>query len=306
MTGDAALARFRMAEATAARDPEAARNQFLAVARDFPAHPLADEALRRIGGGTPPPPMPAATPVPPPAAALPELAPADRLRRAESLTKDRHWDEALAELGKLPAGLPPELAAERDYQIGMTKFHMRRDYAAAGELLLAAVPHLSGDKAASAQFHGARALSRADRDDEAISGYRKVVAQFPHSSLRGGGAVSVGLARLQPRAVSRELARAGGHARTFRQQRLRGRCRLVRGVRALPARGRARSRGGIRPLWASPLHRPGVGRGRSARRLLEGAPPRQARSEGRGGDRLPRDRAAGPALLLRACWRGRG
>ena len=36
-------------------------------------------------------------------AAAPDLAPGDRLRRAESLAKDRHWDEALAELAKLPA-----------------------------------------------------------------------------------------------------------------------------------------------------------------------------------------------------------
>ena len=63
----------------------------------------------------------------------------------------------------------------------MTKFHMRRDYPTAAALLLGAVDHLSGDKAASAQFHGARALSRVDRDDEAIAGYRKVIAQFPHS-----------------------------------------------------------------------------------------------------------------------------
>jgi soluble lytic murein transglycosylase len=115
---------------------------------------------------------------------VPELPPADRLKRAEALSKDRHWDEALAELAKLPATLPPELAAERDYQIGMTKFHMRRDYPGAGALLLGAVEqlsHLSAEKAASAQFHGARALSRVDRDDEAIAGYRKVVAQFPHS-----------------------------------------------------------------------------------------------------------------------------
>ena len=113
-----------------------------------------------------------------------DLAPGDRLRRAESLSKDRHWDEALAELAKLPATLPPELAAERDYQIGMTKFRMRRDYPTAGALLLGAVDQLaraSAEKAASAQFHGARALSRVDRDDEAIAGYRKVIAQFPHS-----------------------------------------------------------------------------------------------------------------------------
>ena len=180
-TGDVALVRFRIAEAAVARDPVGAKKQFLAIARDFPAHPLGDEALRRTG-----------TPAAPAAPAPKETAPAaptatdnlsvpDRLRRADSLTKDRHWDEALAELDRLPATLPPEQAAERDYQIGMTKFHMRRDYAKAGELLLATVPHLSGDKAASAAFHGARALSRVDRDDEAIAGYRKVVAEFPRS-----------------------------------------------------------------------------------------------------------------------------
>jgi soluble lytic murein transglycosylase len=192
-SGDVALARFRVAEAAAERDKDAGRPQFLAIARDFPAHPLSDEALRRIGAGapattphapstTPPsttPPTTPATPTTPPSAA--ELAPADRLRRAESLSKDRHWDEALAELARLPATLPPDLAAERDYQIGMTKFHMRRDYPTAGALLLGAADHLTGEKAASAQFHGARALSRVDRDDEAIAGYRKVIERFGHS-----------------------------------------------------------------------------------------------------------------------------
>src|SRR5262245_12378422 len=184
--GDVALARFRIAEAAAERNRDAARGQFLAIARDFPAHPLADEALRRLGAGAPPTaptapttPTPATTPTTTPAPS--DLPAADRLRRAESLSKDRHWDEALAELAKLPATLPPELAAERDYQIGMTKFRMRRDYPTAGALLLGAVDKLSGDKAASAQFHGARALSRVDRDDEAIAGYRKLITQFPHS-----------------------------------------------------------------------------------------------------------------------------
>jgi len=194
--GDAALGRFRIAEEIAARDPATAQRQFLAIAREFPAHPLADEALRRAAGPTATAaangsPTPAPPPKPSPEATLPaasseatppsDLSAADRLHRADALTQGRHWDEALAELGKLPVALSPELAAERDYQIGMTKFHMRRDYAKAGELLLAAVPRLSGDKAASAAFHGARALSRVDRDDEAIAGYRKVVTQFPRS-----------------------------------------------------------------------------------------------------------------------------
>ena len=180
-TGDAALARFRIAEQAGDRDREAARKQFLAIARDFPSHPLADEAIRRIGGGSPTAAAAATTPDAPKPPPAQDLSPADRLRRAESLSKDRHWDESLAELAKLPAALPPELAAERDYQIGMTKFRMRRDYPTAGQLLLGAVDKLPADKAASAQFHGARALSRVDRDDEAIAGYRKVIAQFPSS-----------------------------------------------------------------------------------------------------------------------------
>src|SRR6185503_13374646 len=73
------------------------------------------------------------------------------------------------------------LAVERDYQIGMTKFQMRRDYGKAAELLLKVAPSLTGDKAASALFHGTRALSRIDRDDDAIAGYKQVVARHPGS-----------------------------------------------------------------------------------------------------------------------------
>jgi len=197
---DVAVARFRLAEVTFARDAGAGRRQFLALAKEFPAHPLADEALMRAEPTTKPIAKPAPKPeaepdepaspdneAPPDAAAPPEpppglaLTPEDRLKRAETLTRDRHWDQALAELARLPTTLSPQLAAERDFQIGMTKFHMRRDYARAGELLLGAAARLPGDQAAEAQFHGARALSRVDRDDEAIVGYRKVVEQYPRS-----------------------------------------------------------------------------------------------------------------------------
>ncbi len=170
---DVAVARFRVAlDAESRRKPEAAK-LFLALYRDLPAHPLATEARRHL-------------PVVPTGKEKAEGSPAggsasDQLRRAEILTRDRHWQEALDELTKLPADLPPALAVERDFQIGMTKFHMRRDYGKAAELLLAVVPALSGDKAASALFHGTRALSRIDRDDEAIAGYKQVVARFPQS-----------------------------------------------------------------------------------------------------------------------------
>ena len=93
--GDAALARFRMAEVTAARDPAAARNQFLAVARDFPAHPLADEALRRIGGETPASGPNGNTAPPPATASPPDLAPAiafvARRRSRRTATGMKRW-----------------------------------------------------------------------------------------------------------------------------------------------------------------------------------------------------------------------
>jgi len=105
-TADVALARFRIAEALLAGDSAGGRKQLLAIAREFPAHPLGDEALRRAGT----PVGPAAASGKPPVAAPPatdNLSVPDRLKRAESLTKDRHWDEALVELDRVPATLTP-------------------------------------------------------------------------------------------------------------------------------------------------------------------------------------------------------
>jgi len=178
---DPIVARFRVALDAEERHAPDAQKLFLAIFRDAPAHPLAAEARRHLpeGGRT-------TTDAPESAGAggaggAATVSVQDRLRRAETLTHDRHWDLALEELGKLPGDLPRPLAVERDYQIGMTKFNMRRDYAKAAALLLAVAPELTGDKAASALFHGTRALSRIDKDDDAIAGYKNVVARFPSS-----------------------------------------------------------------------------------------------------------------------------
>ena len=107
-TGDAALARFRIAELTAARDrgrrPEAVPGH----RPRLPGPPAGRRgaAPDRRAAPTPqttapPPPAPLTAPPAPPAG---DLAPPDRLRRAESLTKDRHWDEALAELAEAAGG----------------------------------------------------------------------------------------------------------------------------------------------------------------------------------------------------------
>jgi TolA-binding protein len=176
--GDKAVARFRIAEvqAEAARGNDAraaAGRAFMEIHVDFPAHPLGEEAGKRAAELAPPSPT----------AKRPghEPTPQERLQRAETLSKGHHWQEALDELTLLPAKLPPELATQRDFAMGMAKYNGRLDYAGAAELLLGVAPRLDGEKAAFAAFHGARALSRIDRDDEAITNYHAVVTRYPSS-----------------------------------------------------------------------------------------------------------------------------
>ena len=174
---DPAVARFRLAELSAEKAApqggaaaQEARRLFLQVHLDFPAHPLAAEAIKRaslLG-----------------AAAAPEtaaLSPHERLLRADKLADSRDYQAALDELALLPAALPADLAVERDFAIGTVKYKMRRDYAGAAALLQKVAPELAGEKAAFAAFHAARALSRIDRNDEAIAGYRQVVERYPGS-----------------------------------------------------------------------------------------------------------------------------
>jgi len=177
---DEAVARFRVALVMAERAAEgaadktaseAAARAFRQLHVDFPAHPLGIEAGRR-----------AAQLAPTSAKTEAQLDPSERLQRAATLAKARHWQEAEAELALLPPELPEEQAVERALAMGMAKYHARRDYAGAAELLLGVAPKLSGERAAFAAFHGARALSRIERNDEAIAGYHAVVAKYPNAS----------------------------------------------------------------------------------------------------------------------------
>ena len=175
---DPAVARFRMAEVQAerlgasGRAAEAAR-LFMQVHVDFPAHPLGVVAGQRAAR---------LAPAQPGEAPHGEPSAQERLQRAATLSKGRNWQEALDELARLPAELPPELATQRDLAMGMAKYNGRHDYAGAAQLLLSVASRLSGEKAAFAAFHGARALSRIDRDDEAVANYRMVVARYPNAS----------------------------------------------------------------------------------------------------------------------------
>ncbi|HWO25973.1 MAG TPA: transglycosylase SLT domain-containing protein [Kofleriaceae bacterium] len=158
---DVGIARFRIAEARAGAAAAAAYRAFLLA---HPAHPLAARAERRLAelGGA-------------------ALTPAERIERAKQLLAARLWDEAVEELALVGDAPGPELARQRDYWLGTSLFKMRRRYGDAGKLLLGVYPSL-GASAPEAMFHGARALSRADRDDEAIVWYGKVVAAFPRTA----------------------------------------------------------------------------------------------------------------------------
>ncbi len=159
--GDVGTAKFRIADTATGPSRLAALRRFLI---EHPAHPLAAQAdarLRALGGKP--------------------LTVGERIERAKNLTSAHLWDEAVAELALLPAKLAAPLARQRDYWLGTTLFKMRRRYADAAALLLRVYPEM-GDSAAEAMFHGARALSRADRDDDAIVWYRKVVATYPRTA----------------------------------------------------------------------------------------------------------------------------
>ncbi len=154
--GDAGTAMFRIAEA---RPSARAYRAFLL---DHPAHPLAERAEQRMLelGGAP-------------------LTPDEHLARARQLHAAHEWDQALDELALIPtSGISDALATQRDYWMGTTLFSMRRRYGDAAKLLLGVYEKLNS---AEAMFHGARALSRADHDSEAIVWYHKVVARYPHT-----------------------------------------------------------------------------------------------------------------------------
>lgn len=166
--GDVALARFRIAWADAERGRDkAAIAGFRELLLAHPAHPMsarAEARLLELGGDR------AAT-----------LSPEERIARAQRLTDAHLWHEAVAELALIADDQPAEVLRERDYWTATTLFKMRRRYKDASDIFLRIYKDMGG-RAARALFHGARALSRADFDTEAITWYQRVVAEYPGSS----------------------------------------------------------------------------------------------------------------------------
>ncbi len=157
---DLGAVRYRIAQAVTGAARTAALRVFLA---EHPAHPLAADAEAGIIAAT---------------GALPTWTDRERIARARAMHAAHQWHEAVAELALVSADAPAAVRDAHDAELGETLFDMRRRYGEAGELLLGVYPRL-GAKASEAMFHGARALSRADRDDEAITWYRKLVATYP-------------------------------------------------------------------------------------------------------------------------------
>jgi soluble lytic murein transglycosylase len=163
--GDDAVARYRIGEAQLdAGQKAAALATWRDLAVDIPAHPLATRALERLA-----------------AAGAPPLTARERIERARRLTLGRSWNEALAELAWVSDDEPEDVRNLRDFHLGNTLFKMRRQYGRAGELLIRVHDKVGGGLAAYALSHGARGLSRADRDDEAIGFYAMVVKKYPDS-----------------------------------------------------------------------------------------------------------------------------
>jgi len=99
---------------------------------------------------------------------------AQRMDRAERLSEVLRHREAVAELTALGRPSAPEELVRWLHLRGMALYRTRHDYAEAAAVLAEAA-RLGGRSTAALEdeFHAARALSRADRDNEAIRAYRR-------------------------------------------------------------------------------------------------------------------------------------
>lgn len=158
---DLGVVAYRLASAPGSDQKRALR----AFLREHPAHPLAAEAEARLIALGGPAPI--------------ELSAEERIERAQRFGDDQQWARAIGELSLIGDDAPAGLRTRRDYWLGTSLYKMRRRYADAGALLLAVAPTLDSPEAL---FHGARALSRADQDDDAIRWYREVVARYPRTA----------------------------------------------------------------------------------------------------------------------------
>jgi len=169
---DPALAHYRIAE----RAPAAtARAHLLTIVTRYPGSPLLEESavrLKALGGA----------PAPADASGAVSLSVDAQLQQARTLLQGLELTRAITILRGLKEPLPAPLATQRELLLGKALYQTRHNYEESAQLLLGLVQRLPARDADWAAFHGARALARADRDDEAIAQFRSMVTQFPGSS----------------------------------------------------------------------------------------------------------------------------
>jgi soluble lytic murein transglycosylase len=169
---DPALAHFRLAT----NAPNAvAKEHLLAIVTNYPGSSLAEQSATRLNtlrGDT--------AQVDSPKVEL--LSASAKLKQAETLTRNLELDHAIAILRGINEALPEPLATQRDFLLGKALYQTRHNYDESARLLLDLAQRLPAQDADWAAFHGARALARADHDDEAIVQFRKMVARFPRST----------------------------------------------------------------------------------------------------------------------------
>jgi len=105
----------------------------------------------------------------------------ERLARAEKLTDAGRTDDALAELERAQKAPSPPDEEEVVWARAFALYKSRGRYEKAATLF-AKLGAKAGHRQAEALYYAARAASRADRDEEAASGYRALVRRFPTSS----------------------------------------------------------------------------------------------------------------------------
>ncbi len=116
------------------------------------------------------------------AGAAPRQSPKQQLERGKTLIGLRAWDDAKGMLDPLTKSANRALADEARWQSALLLFNRRRHYKQA----VAAFDQLAKSKskfAEEAEYHRARALSRLDRDEEAILAYRRFANRTSHREL---------------------------------------------------------------------------------------------------------------------------
>jgi soluble lytic murein transglycosylase len=106
----------------------------------------------------------------------------DLIVRGQTLSEAGHVDEALRALD-LATGAPgfdKVTRRDRARARALVLYHARGRWGEASKALFECAA-LGGPDAAEDEFHAARALSRADRDEEAIRGYEDVERRYPKS-----------------------------------------------------------------------------------------------------------------------------